>query len=202
MTEKRTALVTGTSKGGLGDHMARELHRQGLRVFATARTPSKAAHLKELGIEIISLEVTDSASIKRAVEEVHSLTGGKLDILVNNSGLGKWSRPEPTEYRFNIHETGQTAPLIDASIAEAKALFDVNVFGLLEVTQAFTPMLIASKGTIVNIGSVVSRIPMPLQGIYNASKAAVENISRQLRVELSPFDITVIHVSSSVPLNC
>lgn len=56
-------------------------------------------------------------------------------------------------------------------------------------------MLISSKGTLVNIGSVVSRIPVPLQGIYNASKAAVENISRQLRVELTPFDVKVIHVS-------
>lgn len=97
---------------------------------------------------------------------------------------------------FNIGVIGHTAPLVDASIAEGRALFDVNVWGLLEVTQAFTPMLIASKGTLVNIGSVVARMPIPLQGIYNASKAAVENISRQLRVELSPFDVKVIHVSS------
>lgn len=88
MTDRKTALVTGTSKDGLGDHIARELHRRGVRVFATARTPSKVAHLKDLGIEVISLEVTDSASIQQAAAEVHSLTGGKLDILVNNSGLG------------------------------------------------------------------------------------------------------------------
>ena len=87
--------------------------------------------------------------------------------------------------------------MIESSIADARALFDVNVWGLLEVIQTFSPLLIASKGTIVNIGSVVSRIPIPFQGIYNASKAAVENISRQLRVELAAFEVNVIHVSTS-----
>lgn len=85
--------------------------------------------------------------------------------------------------------------MIEIDIAAAKALFDVNVFGVLEVTKAFSPMLIASKGTIINIGSVVGRVPIPFQAIYNASKAALEQISKTLRVELSPFDVKVVHVS-------
>lgn len=84
--------------------------------------------------------------------------------------------------------------LLDTDMAMAREVFDVNVFGLLEVTRTFTPLLMEAKGTIVNIGSVVGRMPIPFQGIYNASKAAVEHLSRQLRVELAPFDIKVVHV--------
>lgn len=73
-------------------------------------------------------------------------------------------------------------------------MFDVNVFALVAVTQAFAPLLIASKGTVVNIGSLVGKFPMPWQGYYNASKAAVNLLSDQLRIELSPFNVKVINV--------
>jgi 1-acylglycerone phosphate reductase len=86
---RKSALVTGTSHGGLGDYLARELHSRGVRVFATARTASKVEHLKELGIEIIMMDVQDTVSIKAAVAEVGELTGGSLDILINNSGVGR-----------------------------------------------------------------------------------------------------------------
>ncbi|KAF7551353.1 hypothetical protein G7046_g7749 [Stylonectria norvegica] len=178
MSAQKTALVTGASKGGTGDHLAQELHRRGFRVFATARNFAKVEHLKQMGIEIIELEVADSASIKKAAQEVTSLTGGKLDILVNNAGIGA------------------LASLLDTDITTARALFDVNVWGLLEVTQAFSPLLIASKGTIINIGSVVSKIPIPFQGVYNISKAALQLLSKQMRVEFAPFDIKVIHVNT------
>lgn len=176
MSLRKTVLVTGTSKGGLGDYIAQEFHNRGLRVFATARTPSKVQHLKDLGIEIILLEVKDSASIKNAAAQVSKLTDGKLDILVNNSGLGYLS------------------PVLDTDLVEAKEIFNVNVWGVLEVTQAFAPLLIASKGTVVNNGSVVGRIPVPFQGVYNMSKSALEMLSKQMRVELSPFGVNVVHV--------
>lgn len=97
---------------------------------------------------------------------------------------------------------GYKASLLDTDLAEAKALFDVNIWGLLEVTQAFIPMLMASKGTIVNIGSVAGRVPLPFQGVYNMSKAALEHLSRQMRVEYSAFDVKVVHVRfQPLPLN-
>ncbi|KAL2691558.1 hypothetical protein Neosp_001947 [[Neocosmospora] mangrovei] len=176
MSSQKTALVTGTSKGGIGDYLAQELHSRGFRVFATARSPAKVEHLKEMGLKIVLLEVTDSDSIKKAVEQVTEATGGKLDILVNNSGVG------------------YMASLLDADMSPAKAMFDVNVWAVLEVTQAFSPLLIASKGTIVNIGSVAGRLPIPFEGIYNISKAALEHLSRQMRVEFAPFDVKVVHV--------
>jgi NAD(P)-dependent dehydrogenase (short-subunit alcohol dehydrogenase family) len=85
---RKTALVTGTSKGGIGDYLARELHSHGVRVFATARTASKVEHLKELGIDVVIMDVQNTESIKEAASEVKRLTGGSLDILINNSGIG------------------------------------------------------------------------------------------------------------------
>jgi len=85
-------------------------------------------------------------------------------------------------------------PLLDTEVSVAKRMFDVNVFALMTVTQAFMPLLIESKGTVVNIGSIAGKAPMPWQGYYNASKAAVNHLSDQLRLELSPFGVKVIHV--------
>jgi 1-acylglycerone phosphate reductase len=87
--EKKSVLITGCSKGGIGDALATTFHKKGLRVFATARSLSKVQHLKELGLDILPLDVTDEDSIKKAVESVKAATGGTLDILVNNSGGGK-----------------------------------------------------------------------------------------------------------------
>jgi 1-acylglycerone phosphate reductase len=89
MQQQKVALVTGTSKGGIGDALAQEFHRRGLRVFATARNLDKVQHLRELGIETLPLDVESSASIQKTAEAVCELTGGRLDILVNNAGVGK-----------------------------------------------------------------------------------------------------------------
>lgn len=98
MTSKpslKTALITGCSEGGIGDALAREFHIQGFRVFATARNLSKVEHLKTLGIETLPLDVIDETSIKETVETVRKLTGGTLDVLVNNSGGGKFHVSSP-----------------------------------------------------------------------------------------------------------
>jgi 1-acylglycerone phosphate reductase len=73
-------------------------------------------------------------------------------------------------------------------------MYDVNVFGIISVTQGFAPLLIASKGTIINIGSVAGFSPVPWQGYYNASKASVHLLSHQLRLELSPWGVKVIEI--------
>jgi len=172
----KTVLITGTSEGGIGDALAKLFHRKGLRVFATARNLAKVEHLKELGIEVLRLDVVDAASIKEVVEEIKTRTGGTLDYLVNNSGRG------------------YSVPLIDADMQTVKDVFELNVFALMAVTQAFIPLLIAAKGTVVNIGSIAAISPVPWQGWYNASKSAVAMISDNLRLELVPFDVKVIQV--------
>jgi len=88
MAQQKTVLITGCSEGGIGDALAKSFHKKGLRVFATARNLAKVQHLKELGLDILPLDVTDDVSIKKAVESVKAATGGTLDILVNNSGAG------------------------------------------------------------------------------------------------------------------
>ncbi|KAI1076273.1 hypothetical protein F5B20DRAFT_572911 [Whalleya microplaca] len=178
---KRTVLITGCSKGGIGDALAREFHRQGLRVFATARNLEKVRHLQDAGIEVLQLDVVDQDSIRNAVAEVSKLTGGTLDILVNNSGLG---------YQM---------PMLDADLDDARKLFEVNVWAVLAMCQAFTPLLAAgttegAPSRILNIGSVCARTNVPWQGIYNSSKAAVCMLNDNLRIELSPLGIEVLHV--------
>ena len=75
-------------------------------------------------------------------------------------------------------------------------MYNVNLFGLIEVTQAFAPQVIAAKGQIVNVGSIAGVLALPLQGTYNASKAAVHSLSDALRVEMAPLGVKVVCVSS------
>ncbi|CAJ2508011.1 Uu.00g091970.m01.CDS01 [Anthostomella pinea] len=178
---KQTVLITGCSEGGIGDALAWEFHQRGLRVFATARNPDKVKHLQAAGIEILTLDVVDKTSIRNALQEISKLTGGTLNILVNNSGVG---------YQM---------PLLDADLDEARRLFEVNVWGTLAVSQACAPLLAAAAAEgmparILNIGSVVARMQVPWQGIYNASKSALWGLNDTLRIELAPFGIEVLHV--------
>lgn len=86
------------------------------------------------------------------------------------------------------------APITDVDNAKASKLFDLNVFAPISVIRAFIPLLIAVKGTIVNIGSYVDELAAPWQGIYNASKAALRAISDNLRLEIRPFNVNVVYV--------
>jgi 1-acylglycerone phosphate reductase len=90
MTE--TALITGCSKGGIGDALAQEFYHRGVRVFATARDLSKIQHLESIGLEILQLDVTSEESIQDAAKYIQKETGGKLNYLVNNAGMGRFRR--------------------------------------------------------------------------------------------------------------
>ncbi|KAH8430655.1 SDR family oxidoreductase [Aspergillus melleus] len=175
---QKSVLITGCSEGGIGDALAKTFHRKGFRVFASARNTAKIQHLKDMGLDIVELDVTSEESIKQAALAVKAATDGHLDILVNNSG------------------TGYIMPLLDSDLSVAKKMFDVNVFAIVAVTQEFAPLLIASKGTIVNIGSVLGKMPLPWQGYYNASKAAVAMLTDQMRIEFSPWEVRAILVNT------
>ncbi len=143
---KKTVLVTGCSEGGLGAALARAFQQQGFHVFATVRNPAKAAPLASDDIEVLPLEVTSKESALQCAEEVKAKTGGTLDVLVNNAGS-----------MFMM-------PLLDTSIEESKKLYDVNVWGVLAVTQAFAPLLVRSKGVVLNICSIAGAIRLAWQG--------------------------------------
>ena len=180
MASKRSILITGCSKGGLGDVLAQTFHAHGLRVLATARNPSKMEHLKSMGIETLTLDVTSQTSIQNCVKEVSELTGGSLDILLNNSGAG-----------YGL-------PLIDVSVDAARELFDLNFWAVLTMIQAFVPLVLKSSrgGMIVTNTSVASIAAVPLQGIYNASKAAAASLTDTLRLELEPFGVKVVDMKT------
>ena len=146
---KQVALITGCSEGGIGDAMARQLADRGHHVFAAVRNPSKAADFSDVeDIEVVTLDVTSVESVNNLAADLKGrLPEGKLDILINNAGFGA------------------TGPLIEADLSTAKRIYDVNVLGILAVTQAFAPMLIAAKGKVVNISSVGGILAMPWGGM-------------------------------------
>jgi 1-acylglycerone phosphate reductase len=173
---QKTILITGTNPGGIGNSLAREFHAKGLRVLATARNTDSITDLADLGIETLSLEVTDPESIKALKEEVASRTSGKLDYLVNNAGRN------------------YTVPATDIDFEQVQLTYEVNVFGVMRMCQAFTPLLIEAKGTIVQIGSLAGVMPYVFGSVYNSTKAALHSYSNTLRVELEPFDVKVVTV--------
>jgi 1-acylglycerone phosphate reductase len=85
-------------------------------------------------------------------------------------------------------------PILDVDLDVARQTYEVNTLGLVGTTQAFAPLVIAAKGRIMNIGSVASIMPVPWQGIYASSKAAMHHLSDNMRLELAPFDVKVILV--------
>ena len=174
-TEKRSVLITGCSDGGLGAELAIAFHRAGLTVYATARKRSKMANLDSLGIKTLELDVLSADSIAHCVGQIPS-----LDMLLNNAG------------------GGYSMPVSDLDIPEAKRLFELNVWSYIAVTQAFLPLLLKSKGTLVNQTSVVSVVAIPFQSAYNASKAAMAMFSASQRLELAPFGVTVVELKTGI----
>ena len=170
----KTVLITGCSPGGIGHALAHEFQAKGYHVFATARRP--IASLSRPGITTLALEVTDASSIAYVKNEVSKMTNGTLDILVNNAGRN------------------YTVPALDAEMDEIRQTFDTNVFAVMAMCQAFSPLLIASEGTIVQIGSLAGVMPYVFGSVYNASKAALHSYSDTLRVELAPFGVKVVTV--------
>ena len=177
---QKNILITGCSQGGLGDALARVLSRRGHRVIATARDLEKTKHLKALDIETLPLDVLSSDSIEQCASSVAIMTGAGLDMLINNAG------------------GGYSMPLTDVSIPEARRLFDLNVWSMLAVTQAFLPLLFKSQqgGIVVNNTSIVSVLPNPMAGVYNSSKAAAAMLTDNLRLELGPFKIKVVELKT------
>jgi NADP-dependent 3-hydroxy acid dehydrogenase YdfG len=173
-------LITGATSG-IGRDAALRLARAGHLVLAGGRRADALAALARAAgdrLEPVVLDVTDPASVEAARELVERRTGGRgLDVLVNSAG---YALPGPLE-----------------ALAEAdlRALFDTNVFGLLAVTRAFVPaMRERGQGRVVNVGSIMGRVTMPLLGAYNASKQAVAAVTDALRMELAPFGVIVVLV--------
>jgi len=170
----RTVLITGASTG-IGECAAHRLDRLGWRVFAGVRREEDGARVAANAsdrLQWVLLDVTDPRSIASAVDTLRrQVAAGGLDALVNNAGIAVGS------------------PLEFVDLEALRRQFEVNVFGLVAVTQACLPLLRSARGRIVNIGSVSGRVAAPMVGPYSASKHAVEAISDVLRMELAPAGI-------------
>ena len=173
-------LITGTS-AGFGYGAAKALAAKGHTVFATMRgvtgkNEDKAIELKKWAeqekkdLHVLELDVTDQASIDAAIQE--AVGQGGIDVLVNNAGVGNWGIDE------------------GFTVDQAKALFDINLFGVMRLNRAVLPHLREKgAGHILYISSGLGRIIFPFLGIYTASKFALEAYAEGSSYELGPLGI-------------
>jgi NAD(P)-dependent dehydrogenase (short-subunit alcohol dehydrogenase family) len=171
MPSTGTVVITGASTG-IGRAAALRLASSGFTVLAGVRREEDGAalHMADARIEPAIVDVTDAAQVAALAERVG---GAPLAGLVNNAGIAV------------------AGPLEGVPLDEIRRQYEVNVFGLLAVTQALLESLRAGRGRIVNIGSIGGRIHAPFVAPYSSSKAAVRSLSTSLRRELRPWGIQV-----------
>ena len=169
---RQAVLVTGAS-GGIGRNVAEALAADCYFVYAGARKQVDLDALNAIeNVQAIRLDVTVQEDIDSAVRTIRS-EGRGLYALINNAGVLI------------------TGPSAEVELEKVKWLFDVNVFGVYRVTQAFAPLVIESKGRILNIGSIAGNIGIRFLGAYSMSKHAIEAYTDALADELAPFGVYV-----------
>lgn len=184
-TSTKSVLITGVSTG-IGQAAAAAFIGRGYRVFGTVRTTDDAtratASLGERFHPLI-VDLVDDESVRKAVRTVEGVLGDRgLDGLVNNAGIAL------------------PGPLADQPLDQVRQMFEVNVFGLIKMTQACLPLLGMrhaprdAPGRVINISSGAGKLSVPFLAAYTATKHAVEGLSHSLRRELLPWNIPVIVV--------
>jgi len=168
----KSVLLTGTSTG-IGRAAAEMLAGKGYRVLATMRTPEKGQDLAQAAkangwdLTVLPLDVRDDASVRTALEQA-----GDIDVLVNNAGFEVWG------------------PLEEMTVDDLKDQFETNVYGPFRLITAVLPrMRQRGGGVIVNVSSVAGRVSAPLNGLYSASKFALEALSETIHYEAGHFGV-------------
>lgn len=170
---KKVILITGASSG-IGKAGALKLIKEGHTVYAGARRIEKMQDIAKAGGFPIQLDVTSSDDIQKVVDSVIAKEG-KIDVLWNNAGFGRYGAVE------------------DVPLDDAKEVLEVNLFAMAGLIQKVTPhMRKAKSGTIINTSSMGGKVYVPLGAWYHASKHAVEGFSDCLRLELQSFGINVV----------
>ncbi len=177
----QTILVTG-STSGFGRLTVETLARQGYIVFAGIRAAAgknasaaeelrALAEREHLALQIVEIDITDDTSVEQAIESLVGITG-RLDVVVNNAGIA------------------YSGPLEAFTLEQVQQQFDTNVFSVLRVNRAALPhMRRQGSGLLLQIGSIVGRLALPFQGLYGATKFALEGLTESYRYELAPFGI-------------
>ncbi len=169
----KVVLITGASSG-IGKSIAKYLHEKGMTVYGTSRKPKAD---ETLGFKMLALDVTDVDSIQKAIQVI-VVNHGKLDVLINNAGMGI------------------TGSIEDTPTNEMRKVFDTNFFGAIDVMKAVLPQMRKQKsGLIINTTSIAGYMGLPFRGMYSASKGALELITEAIRMEVKNFGIEVTNVA-------
>ena len=169
----KTVLITGASQG-IGKLTSLKFREQGFNVIAVSRSISKSQELKSKGIDLYDMDISNNESIELAFDKIFSKYP-RIDILINNAGFS------------------QNGFIEELPLEQLRYQFEVNVFGLIKVTQMVLPsMRKARKGKIINIGSVGGDFTSPGASAYHASKYAIESFTDGMRQEFKVFGIDVI----------
>ncbi|WP_421109285.1 oxidoreductase [Streptomyces sp. NEAU-S77] len=172
-THRPVALVTGASSG-IGKAAALALVEAGFDVVGTSRDTSRAAPLD--GVTFLDLDVASDTSVTAVVQQVIDRFG-RIDVLVNNAGMGLMGAAE------------------ENSVAQAQGVFDVNVFGVMRMVKAALPHMRArGRGRIINLSSVLGFLPSPYMAVYAASKHAIEGYSESLDHEIREHGVRALLV--------
>lgn len=177
--DQKVILITGASSG-LGKTTASYLARKGHKVIGTSRT---APSIDEIDLSqqpsyplLVNMDITDPTTIQNTVSFLHHHFN-RIDVLINNAGYGI------------------SGPIEETSISDAQSLFNTNFFGTLRVIKDVLPLMRKQQsGLIINISSIGGILGLPFQGVYSASKFAVEGMTEALRMEVSSFGINVVLV--------
>ncbi|WP_373056765.1 SDR family oxidoreductase [Zunongwangia sp. H14] len=170
---KKVVLITGGSSG-IGKSIAEYLQKRNFMVYATSRNPGK---IPSSLVPLVALDVTRKESIAKAIAEVLQKEG-KIDILINNAGVGI------------------TGPLEETPEEEIQKAFETNYFGPLNLIKAVLPSMRKNKGgLIINITSIAGYMGLPYRGIYSATKGALEITTEAFRMELKDFNIKMTNIA-------
>ncbi|MDR5590793.1 SDR family oxidoreductase [Christiangramia sp. SM2212] len=172
-SSKKVVLITGASSG-IGKSIATYLSKQNFKVYGTSRNPQKNS---VDGFNLVPLDVTNEETIKTAIQEVYQKEG-RLDILINNAGVGI------------------TGPIEETPESEIKKAFETNYFGPLNMIKHTLPIMRNQNGgLIINVTSIAGYMGLPYRGIYSATKSALEITAEAYRMEVKQFGIKMTNVA-------
>ena len=178
--KNKNILLTGGSSG-IGKKTAEMLVEKGAKVLITGRSYDKIETVKQrLGVQGVSFDISDVENIAAKTEECVKLLGGRVDVLINNAGIGDFG------------------PVDEINMTSFLEVFNTNVFGLALLTKELVPIMKKqNQGTIINIGSSASVRGFKNGSVYAASKFAVRALSQCWQAELRPYNIRVCQVNPS-----
>ena len=170
---KKTVLITGASRG-IGKAIAKALNSSDYNVIGTSRNIETIPKDDIIsGVRYLPLDLTINESIDKLIQDV-----GNIDVLINNAGVS------------------QVGPIEEVPMGKIRELFELNLFGLIHLTQGLLPQMRSRKdGLIINITSMASRSPVPFSTFYGVTKAGVESFSKGLQNEVERFGIKIVVIA-------